>query len=34
MDCNVRKEEMELSKRLERDYSKTVAKEILRLYDP
>jgi hypothetical protein len=33
MDFDERKEEMKLSKRLEKNYSKTTTKEILRLYD-
>jgi len=33
MDYNVRKEETELRKLLEKNYSKSLTKEILRLYN-
>jgi len=34
MESVLKEEEIELNRRLERKYSKTVTKEILRLYDP
>lgn len=34
MNCNEQKEDLELSKRLERNYSKVATKEILHFYEP
>jgi hypothetical protein len=34
MDNNLQKEEIELSRRLEKNYTKTIIKEILRMYEP